>query len=128
MPTFCGWLKGRDLAVKRALAIDPGESDEERQAAIDALRNALTACGVQTLEAVSVTGYLGTTPSRLLVVTMEDALEAAEQVNLPGTVDEHPNWRRRLTVSLEDLSQQSALSTLAQVMARAGRSSDTRRT
>jgi 4-alpha-glucanotransferase len=59
---------------------------------------------------------------------MEDALEAAEQVNLPGTVDEHPNWRRRLAVSLEDLSQQSALSALAQVMARAGRSSDTRRT
>jgi len=27
---------------------------------------------------------------------MEDVLGLAEQPNLPGTIDEHPNWRRRL--------------------------------
>ena len=29
----------------------------------------------------------------------------AELLNLPGTVDEHPNWRRKSPVALEDLGQ-----------------------
>jgi 4-alpha-glucanotransferase len=52
---------------------------------------------------------------------MEDALGTAEQVNLPGTVDEHPNWRRRLPVLLEDLKREGTLVALADVMADAGR-------
>jgi 4-alpha-glucanotransferase len=27
---------------------------------------------------------------------VEDVLALTEQPNLPGTIDEHPNWRRRL--------------------------------
>ena len=34
-------------------------------------------------------------------MTLEDVLGVVEQVNVPGTIDEHPNWRRRLPVSLE---------------------------
>ena len=55
---------------------------------------------------------------------MEDALGTVEQVNLPGTVDEHPNWRRRLPVSLEDLKQESGLAAVAEVMRASGRSRD----
>jgi 4-alpha-glucanotransferase len=35
--------------------------------------------------------------------TIEDLLGVEEQPNLPGTVDEHPNWRRRLTVDVDTL-------------------------
>ncbi|MFJ5488806.1 4-alpha-glucanotransferase, partial [Hansschlegelia beijingensis] len=35
-------------------------------------------------------------PSRLVLLPLEDALGQTEQPNLPGTLDEHPNWRRRL--------------------------------
>ena len=52
---------------------------------------------------------------------MEDALGVVEQVNVPGTVDEHPNWRRRLPVLLEEMKEASALPALAAVMSGAGR-------
>ena len=48
LPTFAGWTERRDLAVKRELAIDPGETDDERSAAQSALRNALSQRGMQT--------------------------------------------------------------------------------
>jgi 4-alpha-glucanotransferase len=35
---------------------------------------------------------------------IEDALGVIEQANIPGTTTEHPNWRRRLPVALEDLA------------------------
>src|SRR5262249_37874512 len=108
LPTLLGWLEGRDLAVKRALAIDPGESDEQRQAALAALRNALSTHSAPAPDLVSVTSYLAATPARLVMVTMEDLLGVTEQVNLPGTVDEHPNWRRRLPLMLEDLKEGTA--------------------
>ena len=43
------------------------------------------------------------TPSRLIVVPAEDLAGAIEQVNVPGTMDEHPNWRRRLPQTLDEL-------------------------
>jgi 4-alpha-glucanotransferase len=52
---------------------------------------------------------------------MEDALGTVEQVNVPGTVTEHPNWRRRLPVCLEDLQQESSLTAVAEAMKVAGR-------
>ena len=106
LPTFAGWLASRDLAVKRALAIDPGETDDERRAAVTALSNALWARGLPTSDFLSVARYLADTPSRLLVVSIEDALGLVEQVNVPGTIDEHPNRRRRPPVSLEDLARE----------------------
>jgi 4-alpha-glucanotransferase len=121
LPTFAGWLERRDLAVKRELGIDPGETDEERSAAQTALRNALSQRGIHSLDFLSAAKYLAATPSRLLVVSIEDALGIVEQVNLPGTVDEHPNWRRRLPVSSEDLKQDSSLVAVAEVMKEAGR-------
>lgn len=40
--------------------------------------------------------FTAATPCGLALLPLEDALGAFEQPNLPGTVDEHPNWRRRL--------------------------------
>jgi 4-alpha-glucanotransferase len=40
--------------------------------------------------------YVGATPSRLAIIPVEDVLALDEQPNLPGTINEHPNWRRRL--------------------------------
>jgi 4-alpha-glucanotransferase len=41
--------------------------------------------------------FVGHTPAPLVLLPIEDALGLVEQPNLPGTVDEHPNWRRRLS-------------------------------
>jgi 4-alpha-glucanotransferase len=40
--------------------------------------------------------HLGRAASTLALLPIEDALSLPEQPNLPGTTDEHPNWRRRL--------------------------------
>ena len=45
--------------------------------------------------------YLARTPCKLLMVQLEDVLGQFNQVNLPGTSGQHPNWRRKLTLDLE---------------------------
>jgi 4-alpha-glucanotransferase len=121
--TFAGWKDQHDLAVKRALGIDPGETNEQRQGALEALRHALRQRGLETADFASVERYLADTPSRLLVISMEDILSIRDQVNLPGTTREHPNWRRRLPVFLEDLENQVGLTSTADTMRSVGRAS-----
>jgi 4-alpha-glucanotransferase len=122
LATFAGWTTHGDLAVKRELGMDPGESDEDRDKALKAMSSALGISEGAHFDFSTVAQYLAGTPSRLLVVTMEDALGLKEQPNLPGTVREHPNWRRRLTVAVEDLRQDKGLKAIADVMVSAGRS------
>ena len=43
---------------------------------------------------------------QLLCLQLEDWLEMTQPVNIPGTSDEYPNWRRKLTHTLEQLEQQ----------------------
>jgi (1->4)-alpha-D-glucan 1-alpha-D-glucosylmutase len=38
-----------------------------------------------------------------MLVQIEDVAGEAEQANLPGTTDAHPNWRRRLSSPLDKL-------------------------
>ena len=55
--------------------------------------------------------------SDLVVATLEDAVGVRSRPNLPGTVDEHPNWRIPLPTRLEDLDDAGA-GALAEVMRR----------
>jgi 4-alpha-glucanotransferase len=48
-----------------------------------------------TRVAAAAARFIAATPSRLALLPMEDALALEDQPNLPGTVDEYPNWRRR---------------------------------
>src|SRR3989442_15346180 len=61
-----------------------GETTEEREGALDALRHALRQRGLETPDFASVAKYLADTPSRLLVISMEDVLGMRNQVNLPA--------------------------------------------
>jgi 4-alpha-glucanotransferase len=125
LPTFAGWLSGHDLNVKRAIGVDPGESGEGRAHAREALAEALRRAGAWNGEGtpsfVDVARFLARTPSRLLVVSLEDILAVADQPNIPGTVSEHPNWRRRSPVMLEDLAGDGRLMRLVQVLREEGR-------
>src|SRR4030095_10944748 len=113
--TFAGWRDRHDLAVKQALGMDPGETGGQRHGGLNALRHALHEHGLKTADFAAVARYLADTPSRLLVISMEDVLGVRDQVNLPGTTNEHPNWRRRLPVALEDLQDQAALTSTAEL-------------
>jgi len=52
----------------------------------------------------SVARFLARTKSRLLAISLEDLLRIIDQPNIPGTVHEHPNWRQRIAVSLEQIA------------------------
>ena len=47
----------------------------------------------------------------------EDVFEVLEQANLPGTVDQHPNWRRKLPLALERWRADPRVASLQQTMA-----------
>lgn len=122
LPTFAGWMSDHDLAVKRNIGIDPGESEKDRSLARAKLRDALGLPERSDADFSAVASYLARTPSRLLAVAMEDVLGVRDQPNVPGTVHEHPNWRRRLPVNLEDLAHDRRLAALTDIMVSAGRS------
>ena len=52
----------------------------------------------------AVAGFLARTRSRLLAISLEDLLGVIDQPNIPGTVNEHPNWRRRLPVAIDEIA------------------------
>jgi 4-alpha-glucanotransferase len=53
----------------------------------------------------AILAYLGRSRARLMLVQLEDVLSEVEQANLPGTTDAHPNWRRRLSSSIEEIDR-----------------------
>lgn len=47
--------------------------------------------------------FIAATPAPLVVVPVEDILGLAQQPNLPGLTEPHPNWRRRLPADVPQL-------------------------
>ena len=123
LPSFRGWLDSHDLRTKRALGLDPGESDDARRWAREKLREMLQARGQgyapDALAAVAA--CLGAAPSRLVAIALDDIVGAVEQLNIPGTMSEHPNWRRKLPVALEELAVHEGFARVGEAFARAGR-------
>ena len=117
LPTFAGWMDGHDLRKKRAIGVDPGESDHERHGSRQALQAAIGPGG--GFEAV--VQFLAETPTRLVSVAIEDILGVEDQINMPGTVTQYPNWRQRWPVTLEALANDPRLQRIAKVLAKAGR-------
>jgi 4-alpha-glucanotransferase len=122
-PTFAGWRESVDLEVKRALNMDAGETAAERTRALSALRRQLADRGTNELNFARVAKYLASAPSRLLFVSLEDLCGVKEQVNLPGTLKQYPNWRQVLPVRLENIRSRPELAAIASIMREAGRSS-----
>jgi 4-alpha-glucanotransferase len=57
--------------------------------------------------------HLAAGGSTLLSVQLEDWLEMDKPVNIPGTVDEYPNWRRKLAINLDDIFAQEPVNRIA---------------
>ncbi|MFZ5784111.1 MAG: 4-alpha-glucanotransferase [Pseudomonadota bacterium] len=113
LPTVAGWWSGEDIRTRLALGL-PGAGDEAERAR-DRLRlwRAFSAVGTadgaapppeQPEAAVDAAlAYVAQSPSSLMLAPAEDLLGVVPQPNLPGTVDEHPNWRRRIAPLAQDL-------------------------
>jgi 4-alpha-glucanotransferase len=100
LSTYAGWRSFSDLKLKRSLGIDPGESDEARWHALTMLSDVLRQLAIDGHDLYAVVNFLARTRSRLLTISLEDLLGVIDQPNIPGTVNEHPNWRQRLPVTI----------------------------
>ena len=120
LATFAGWMSGHDLKIKQSIAIDPGETEPERQAARTRLIAAVAGEGTE-IEFNDIVAFLASTPTRLVSIALDDVLGLIDQINMPGTVTEHPNWRRRLPVPVEELGADQRLRRAAAIFAGAGR-------
>lgn len=49
--------------------------------------------------------HLAASRARVLLVNLEDLWLETEPQNIPGTIDEYPNWRRKARYTLEEFSQ-----------------------
>ena len=67
------------------------------------LSNVLRHHGIDNHDLYAMVKFLARTRSRLLAISLEDLLGVVDQPNIPGTVDEHPNWRQRLPIALDEM-------------------------
>jgi 4-alpha-glucanotransferase len=109
LPTLNGWWHSRDIEWNIQLGLIDAPTVEqwsehrlrERQALRQALsqdpQNFVDEIRNETDHVIDASvRYLGHTRAPLVLLPLEDALAVDEQANLPGTIDTHPNWRRRL--------------------------------
>jgi 4-alpha-glucanotransferase len=104
LSSYAGWRAFGDLKLKRSLGIDPGESDDDRWHALAMLDDVLRHHAIDRHDLYAVVRFLARTKCRLLAISLEDLLGVIDQPNIPGTVNEHPNWRQRLPVAIEDIA------------------------
>ncbi len=108
LPTVRGFMAGSDVDWRADIgghdATSRAEAHGARGRDKEALTRALEAAGMgDEPVAVALHRFLAASTATLALVQMEDLAGAAEQPNLPGTMDEHPNWRRRLDAPVEDV-------------------------
>jgi (1->4)-alpha-D-glucan 1-alpha-D-glucosylmutase len=139
LPTLLGWALGRDIDVRLRAGLMEKDAAQAAAAArrIDAshLLEALRAAG--ELDAESVTRlqdalderrsdagayaslvaaaycFLARSPARIVQVQFDDVSGELDQVNVPGTLTEYPNWRRRSGLAVDALTQDERLTGLA---------------
>ena len=121
LPVWRGWRGGRDIDWREKLgeisAADAGALRRSREQEVAGFDTASGGNGA--LE--NIAGFLARTNAVLVAMQIEDILGAREQPNLPGTVQEHPNWRRRLTASPHDIARHPDMCAVAEIMSRRGR-------
>ena len=64
---------------------------------------------------------LATSRSRIVLVSLEDALGVEERPNVPGTTTEWPNWRLALPTTLGDIERADGVQRLVEAMKASGR-------
>jgi 4-alpha-glucanotransferase len=133
LPTVAGWWRGTDIDV-RAQCGPVEDPDKERatrttdrQMLWRACRRAKAAEGdlpapnETSRAADAAVKFIAQTPSQLALLPLEDALAVEDQPNVPGTIDEHPNWRRRYAGQAEELLSPADVRRRLDPLARRGR-------
>ncbi|HOQ43955.1 MAG TPA: 4-alpha-glucanotransferase [Bryobacteraceae bacterium] len=129
LPTLAGFWKARDIEARHnaGLLLDEAnyhhqlaERASEKQKLLDALFAAgllpdsfpRDAAHVPELTGElhnALVGWLALAPSAFMTLNQEDLTKETEQQNLPATVSEYPNWRRKMIYTLEELGTNPAV-------------------
>ena len=123
LPTLTGFWSGEDLQVRAGLGAFPDDG-ARRQAWDERQRDKGRMLGALKQEGLLPSGvsdnpaqvpamtpalcraiysYLARTPSWLVLANLEDGLEEISQTNMPGTVENHPNWTRKYASPIDSL-------------------------
>jgi glycogen operon protein len=141
LPPLAGWWRGADIAERRDLGLmTPDEGEAARAARADDRRALLNALRAESFLpqnqdaaapdrdapltpelAAAIHAFVAATPAALAAAQVEDLAGEETAVNLPGTDRERPNWRRRVTATLEELFDTNLAQAIVSVM-RVGRS------
>jgi 4-alpha-glucanotransferase len=127
LPTAPGMLAGEHVRVRAALGLLDDVDEEAERARAD--RRELVALllheGLVTADAtdeelvVGMHRLLAASPSRFLLASPYDVLGETRQPNLPGTVDQYPNWRIRLPSTVEQMVADPRMHRLAALLGQA---------
>ena len=139
LPTCSGYWRAHDIAARRRLGTYPDavwkqhlkDRNRDRKLILDALRShGLIPDDIPESSDISkdmsselclaIYRYLDLTPCKLLLVSLDDVIGTLDQQNLPGTIDEHPNWIQRIPLPLGDVLKDQRLSELALALKKRG--------
>lgn len=103
LPTVAGLWTGFDFAAQERIGLQPSEVGFQQ------LRRRLMAATGLTDNATPAEAVaeayqaLGRAPSAVLAASLEDAAAVEERPNMPGTVDQWPNWSLALPQPLDEI-------------------------
>ena len=138
MPTLIGYWHCLDLELGKEIGLYPTEEilqtlyadrHENKQAILDTLHGH-GSIGDNVGRDVNHTGmnrelnngmqvHMAGGSSALLSLQLEDWLEMDKPVNIPGTFNEYPNWRRKLTENIESMFERHDINDLASKLTQA---------
>lgn len=133
LPTIRCYWRGDDIDLRERLGLQNAQASVQARAQRAEDRTSLLAALVQagslrneaapTVEELrdALHSFLSASAAGLFAAQLDDLLDEEEQLNVPGTVDSYPNWRRKLSAALEDRRLTHALAGLALLARRAGR-------
>ena len=136
LPTLAGYWRGEDIELRTRLGLYPSDEQRTHQIAERALDRGrllatLARAGLlpddvspdpEQVPAMTpgllraIHRYLARTPSKLFMLQAEDLLNQTEQANLPGTVEQHPNWQRKLRLDIEAWTDDKDIQAMADAL------------
>jgi len=144
MPTLIGFWHCLDLALGKEIGLYPTDDIlqtlyDDRHANKQAILDSLHGHGAIPDEVghdVNVTGmtpvlnygmqvHMATGTSALLSLQLEDWLQMDKPVNIPGTFNEYPNWRRKLSQNIESIFDNHDITELARQLTDARKKAST---
>jgi 4-alpha-glucanotransferase len=113
LPTIAGVWSGADADARRRI----GVLDEAAAAENLARVRRASPTATSAADAVGdVYGQLARAGSDLVLIALDDAAGSEEAPNIPGTIDEWPNWRLSLPMTFEQLRDTPAVGRLIETV------------